>query len=1859
MEEELITKYQYKINSFLIKSESNEKIIIFLKQKLEFIQINFPNYQKLILFIIFNYIDYTLKLISNKSIVEHKKILIKLIKISEPKPNFNYLDNIEWKSKRAYLYKRLAKIYEDEMNISKAIENLRIAIYIEEYKDNIPTNEFIDLYLLLCNHLINEKNDEDAFKYLELCEKYYNNKFDIKNKYNYEIKEMNNKEKTSYLNILNSLNQISANKDKSEKYSELRDYFYKNNFTPIEQLIIKNKEFPLINNEKVTNKAVLEQEIFIDKRNISNKKEKTRNNIKNIDTKYTYDDIEKDKIFESQISKIRNKSFTDNSEKFKLNKQNTNINKLSQPTQSHTGKVKKYNTNLPQINNKIITKNELLANLKERKIKYKNLNLKDNKKNDLIRIIKKNVITEEKDNIRFKFKNFIIENKEFEIIKNIIPNNIIQDSVKNNSYIIKPIINESLSLVSNQKNVEKALINEMNNYLKSDFNSEVIRESIKNEFINKVIEIESNFKKITNNEKIKVDNILKSLVKDQIDIKSQLFDNPLKYLSDKLNNLNINTIHILFISIIKEVVYKVKCIIKSIKLLPVKMNLITKKPTIQEIKIELELEYIQINNKNNKMIYIFIIIISEEDVFIYNKEDNKSYEDLSNLLRRNIHNEILNLMLDESYKDIYPIILYFLDCFFEKFKYNYITSIDNRFNDQNINNEHSHNYILKEIKEINMIYDSIIKPFRITSNNTKGKENNEVNENNITDNKISQISYLEYFSFAKDKVFKYIKCLTQFLDVSKNSNSKYILNIKDIIREEILFKKNKYIDYLLSSLEYKSFKKNLFLNKIVCYNYYINENIDKENNIKSNPYYSILIKNKIDLFIPDSTIIYSTCMSINKRKIFITIKYRRFDSLFNSNIRQTNNIFSNHINKNLNNQHLNSNQVDNLIIDKLNYISTNQNVKSIFDDAFKGKLFFNYYQTTNYIGLFEFSISEIANFSNYWKDIYYVSIEDFYKRIFNPLIEYDHREEFNFKRMCFFINNSYIKIFDIYCSYLKRFFYITDGQVNLESVLYFNDNQKSIDNIKNLKFELMIKLRKFIYKNYIYNKKDNKIEKYIKFYETFLSFYKEKIIYIDIINRLKDKSNIIFLSKYILSNTSEKDINNNNNPFETNEKKRYKYNNNLEHELNTPINININNIKCILRILLIQSKEKQIKQITLKIKPISKSIWYTIEVKSLAMIDNILNIIENCFEKERKIILIRRYFENILTFNNGLLGDYLQFNFQKDINYESNEENSFIRLLSYSSHEKDSFIFNNKRIVRLNSLNQQNMIYYNQKLDKYIINFRSYNYIDNKVLSKENYYSFVSIYFPNKTLYRHFILYSLHLNEFFKMFNNKKVNKKYICSYSEFISIFSKKLCYINTVNNYSYINSIQIKLFNISKLKNEKEKGNIEKIDYNNDNTKDLHLNWLYTDVYLKLNVYKELSNEFIYDIDLSERKLILRTIKNYYIEVNEFNKEGEFTYLEYKSYKLSKYQSSNTSNTLNNQILTCIVSINYHQQLDFWTLELIFLKTSRKFYCNIHQSDLEKIPKEEFSKVNIDNISEFTQEDIWDIIVNSSYLKSNKENNIYFETFNGYMKILLREYLIISYDIQSNISNNQIYFNRSELFLKRNNRFLLSDISNTINSIDTQTEFIYEYYSFDNKKWNRQIYKLMDFEEEIEEFKILNNENIEYSYRGIKKMGYLLKKIHNSNLIVNNNDLLIESTSDIKSYKTDNIMKHILESMSLIRKNNQIKEELKLKLKEHIKHEQIIYEELILINPTVFGSVILNSGKHIIIIRLYYTKKKETHSIEIGFEDIINLFFPFLKSHIKFNKIEIGRRILHYYKELIIKNNLILKLFKFGNVI
>ena len=101
-----------------------------------------------------------------------------------------------------------------------------------------------------------------------------------------------------------------------------------------------------------------------------------------------------------------------------------------------------------------------------------------------------------------------------------------------------------------------------------------------------------------------------------------------------------------------------------------------------------------------------------------------------------------------------------------------------------------------------------------------------------------------------------------------------------------------------------------------------------------------------------------------------------------------------------------------------------------------------------------------------------------------------------------------------------------------------------------------------------------------------------------------------------------------------------------------------------------------------------------------------------------------------------------------------------------------------------------------------------------------------------------------------------------------------------------------------------------------------------------------------------------------------------------------------------------------------------------------------------------------------------------------------------------------------------------------------------------------------------------------------------------------------------------------------------------------------EVMKYERLIYSEMILLNPTILASVILNSAKGNVIIKFYYTKKHETHNVQITLEEIRSIFFPFVSDLISINEKELGQRILYHYKDLIIKNSSILKLFKYNNV-
>ena len=79
---------------------------------------------------------------------------------------------------------------------------------------------------------------------------------------------------------------------------------------------------------------------------------------------------------------------------------------------------------------------------------------------------------------------------------------------------------------------------------------------------------------------------------------------------------------------------------------------------------------------------------------------------------------------------------------------------------------------------------------------------------------------------------------------------------------------------------------------------------------------------------------------------------------------------------------------------------------------------------------------------------------------------------------------------------------------------------------------------------------------------------------------------------------------------------------------------------------------------------------------------------------------------------------------------------------------------------------------------------------------------------------------------------------------------------------------------------------------------------------------------------------------------------------------------------------------------------------------------------------------------------------------------------------------------------------------------------------------------------------------------------------------------------------------------MSQLLQRIGYDRKQLTTMKNIYEKKTEVMKYERLIYSEMILLNPTILASVILNSAKGNVIIKFYYTKKHETHNVQITIE-------------------------------------------------
>ena len=264
-----------------------------------------------------------------------------------------------------------------------------------------------------------------------------------------------------------------------------------------------------------------------------------------------------------------------------------------------------------------------------------------------------------------------------------------------------------------------------------------------------------------------------------------------------------------------------------------------------------------------------------------------------------------------------------------------------------------------------------------------------------------------------------------------------------------------------------------------------------------------------------------------------------------------------------------------------------------------------------------------------------------------------------------------------------------------------------------------------------------------------------------------------------------------------------------------------------------------------------------------------------------KDMLLNHFLENLFKIDKCILGDFIRLN-QRDKEtytfYDSvkskNNKLNIIKKLVVSIDRKDSLTIKSERIERIKFINK----FTDSKQGRLILNFKVYRYslvniIDNvsKAISinkysefsklydtanfknnkknfnlktEEEYFAFVYLYNPLKCNNQFFVLSSSDLKLFFSSFMNKKLKSKYIQNFMDIIDYIPKKILVNNTISN-----SICLKLFKVNKIKNSKEKIIKNKLDVNDlEEKRDQELNWLNTQIYIKIKFHRNLVDDPIY---------------------------------------------------------------------------------------------------------------------------------------------------------------------------------------------------------------------------------------------------------------------------------------------------------------------------------------------------------------------------------------------------------------------------
>lgn len=322
----------------------------------------------------------------------------------------------------------------------------------------------------------------------------------------------------------------------------------------------------------------------------------------------------------------------------------------------------------------------------------------------------------------------------------------------------------------------------------------------------------------------------------------------------------------------------------------------------------------------------------------------------------------------------------------------------------------------------------------------------------------------------------------------------------------------------------------------------------------------------------------------------------------------------------------------------------------------------------------------------------------------------------------------------------------------------------------------------------------------------------------------------------------------------------------------------------------------------------------------------------------------------------------------------------------------------------------------------------------------------------------------------------------------------------------------------------------------YNQEN-KDPKSRWLDTKILISINHKRNTFLSELYEISLNEIKRVtlkkrhLKIVNSGGFKLNAFsgacgscfkgntaqqksfadknyekknnlndNNHGKNTAFDKNLLYFNKNKNQKTSKRCDDCAFT--IYVNYHKLIEYWNIIIVNPFNNRRFSANVHFSDLLSIPREKFLKAksknnkdnrqqtiysneesnklenfNDDEVSTITPVEIWDLLIDNSYININIEGNCYVNFFN--LKMLLKEVIYQNYEVVEAVSpanpltmvNKIIYL---EIFMRTNGKHYSLDFIETRKNKYLnleKTDFIINAYSFDENFWYKDVYNLKEF--------------------------------------------------------------------------------------------------------------------------------------------------------------------------------------------